>query len=90
MKDYYKILEIDNNNLKNDILKAYIFKISRFNNLPFLTDEMINDIKDYKTALYILMDEERRNKYDIIKFNKDGEFNTKINERLFSLKNYKF
>lgn len=85
MKNYYKILEIDQNCSKKEIYNAYVFKISRFNNLPFLTNNMISDIKDYKTAYYILSNETRKNKYDNLKYN--NSFNTKINERLFSLKN---
>ena len=46
---------------------------------------MILDIKDYKTAYYILSDATRKNKYDNLEYN--NIFNTKINERLFSLKN---
>ena len=85
MKNYYKILEINSNCSKKDILNAYIFKISRFNNLPFLTNQMISDIKDYKTAYYILLNDEKREKYDKLFF--ENKINTKINERLFSLKN---
>ena len=85
MKNYYKILEINSNCSKKDILNAYIFKISRFNNLPFLTNQMISDIKDYKTAYYILLNDEKKEKYDKLFF--ENKINTKINERLFSLKN---
>jgi DnaJ-class molecular chaperone len=87
MKDYYKILDIKSNCIKNNILKAYIFQISRFNDLPFLTIDMIKDIKEYKTAYYILIDNERREKYNKTFFNNSNEYNTKINDRLFSLKN---
>lgn len=85
MKNYYKILEINSNSTKQDILNAYKFKISRFNNLPFLTQQMISDIKDYKTAYYILLDQEKRKKYNNLIF--ENKINTKISERLFSLKN---
>lgn len=88
MKDYYKILDIDKNSSENDILKAYIFKISRYNHLPFLTDKMKIDVKNYKIAYYILLNSERKQKYDNIINNNINSSNTKINERLFSLKKY--
>lgn len=94
MKDYYIILNVTKNSSMNEIKQAYDEHISRFNGLPFLTDKMINEIKEYKTAYYILGNPERRNLYDnrfkpkktlyqTSETNNDFIENTKINDRLF-------
>ena len=92
MKNYYEILKIDNNVDEEKIINAYNFLISQFNNLPFLTEQMINEIKNLKEAKYILTSRERRIVYDrklnsINKYNNIPEYidNTKICNRLFSL-----
>ncbi len=92
MKNYYKILKVDNDADEEKIINAYNFHISRFNNLPFLTKQMINEIKILKEAKYILTNKKRRiiydkkldgiNKYDNVPEHID---NTKICNRLFSL-----
>jgi len=95
MKDYYKILDI--NNTEDDlsakqIKDAYNVQISRFVGLPFLTKMMIQDIKNIKEAYYVLSSETMKNKYDkIFKKHKQLEEdarqvdNTKICNRLFSI-----
>jgi len=89
MENYYKILDITKDANLNDIKTMYTFKLSRYQDLPFLTDTMKNDIKQLEIAKYILFNEQRRKKYDII-LNKDTKKDinnsTKISERLFSLK----
>lgn len=110
MKDYYKVLDIDNINdnkstsYQNVISEAtitstmvdlsYKIKIARFKKLPFLTKQMITEIKLLKEAYYVLHNDIRRSKYDKIykkfKLNKvladDNRIdNTKICDRLFSL-----
>lgn len=94
MKDYYSILDINNNATEKQVYEGYKIKISRFNNLPFHTKKMIDDIKTLKEALYILSDTIKREKYDIKleehkKYLNDDENpfdNTKICNRLFSIK----
>jgi hypothetical protein len=71
MKNYYKILNIDINSSKTDIQLSYNNRIKQFNNLPFLTNEMKEIIKNLKEAKYILLDEERREKYNNYLFDKD-------------------
>lgn len=64
MKDYYKILLINNSATKQEIIEAYNNNIKQFNNLPFLTEEMKVIIKELKEAKYVLTDDERRRRYD--------------------------
>ena len=95
MKDYYMILGIDiNNDITNEIiLNCYKNKISRFVGLPFLTKQMIIDIKNIKEARYVLTHILLKDRY-ITKFKKFKQLadderyidNTKICDRLFSIK----
>lgn len=66
MKDYYKILLIDYTATKQQIVEAYNTNIQQFNNLPFLTEDMKSKIKDLKEAKYVLLDDDRRNQYNIL------------------------
>ncbi len=96
MKDYYKILEILENASEDDIFNAYNKKIVQFKHLPFFTTKMIQEIKLLKEALYVLSDNNKRNKYNILmtqynnihQYKEEGRHidNTKIYERLFSIK----
>ncbi len=93
MKDYYGLLGINEYATHNQILEAYKNKIARFNNLPFHTKKMIEDIKSLKEALYVLTDDIKRLKYNLKrseenKYNSNDESvfdNTKICNRLFSI-----
>jgi curved DNA-binding protein CbpA len=93
MIDYYNILNLNNNATEKEIFTAYREKISQFNNLPFLTNKMIIEIKKIKEAFYVLNDNTKKEKYDR-KLNKYNEYfvdndtfdNTKICDRLFSIK----
>ena len=96
MKDYYKILNIKKTHsisttysLKisddDDIKLFYKNKILIFKDLPFLTKQMISDIKDCKEAYYVLSDKTRKTKYDKLINNLSDKDNTKICDRLFSL-----
>jgi hypothetical protein len=101
MKDYYKILNIDSESISKKNIKPhdldtfYKNKINRFKNLPFLTKDMKDDIKDIKEAYYVLSNNVLRNKYnekykkkeETIIANDDNKYidNTKICNRLFSL-----
>ena len=94
MTDYYKILNINSNATREDIKKSYKNHINRFIGLPFLTNKMIIEIKEFKTAYYILYNNERRQLYDNrlkpkntlfqkSEVNDDFLENTKINDRIF-------
>lgn len=92
MKNYYNILDVDNNVSEDEIYEAYKNKISQFNNLPFHTPKMITEIKLLKEALYVLGDNDRREKYDrkclkMQQYNEEGRQidNTKVHDRLFSI-----
>jgi DnaJ-class molecular chaperone len=92
--DYYKILNLNNDCSKIEIINSYREHINRYIGLPFLTDRMIEEVKLLKIALYILSDDERRFKYDnrnkpkntmyiLNDYNEEITENTKINDRLF-------
>ncbi len=92
LKDYYYILEVDNNASEEEIYESYKNKISKFNNLPFHTPKMISEIKLLKEALYVLGDNERRAKYNkkcikMQRYSEEGRQidNTQVHERLFSI-----
>lgn len=92
--NYYDLLEIKYNCSKVDVINSYKMKISKFNGLPFLTSKMINEIKQYKIALYILSNDVRRNKYNQLinqstnQNDIDNDYidnvNKKLNDRLFA------
>lgn len=92
--DYYKILNVNENCSKREIIDSYHEHINRYIGLPFLTDRMIEEVKLLKIALYILSDDERRYKYDnrnkpkktmyiFNDYNEEISENTRINDRLF-------
>jgi curved DNA-binding protein CbpA len=93
MKDYYSILGINNDATGSQVYEGYKLKIIRFNNLPFHTKQMIQDIKTLKEALYVLSDKTKRYKYNIkleenkkyMNDDKNPFDNTKICDRLFSI-----
>jgi len=92
IKNYYEILGLPFNAPESEIFKSYREKISQFNGLPFLTKEMINDIKLLKEAFYILSDNKKKDNY-IKKYKRYRDYestnrtidNTKICDRLFSI-----
>ena len=93
LNNYYNILNIKDTATDNDIHEAYKLKISQFNNLPFHTKKMINEIKLLKECIYVLENKEKRDKYDrklkdAKEYDKTDEpiDNTKICDRLFSIK----
>jgi DnaJ-class molecular chaperone len=75
MKNYYEILNVDINTPLNEIQMSYNNKIKQFNNLPFLTDNMKVIIKELKEAKYILLDDERREKYNTLLYGINEENN---------------
>lgn len=92
IKNYYEILGLPFGAHENDIFKNYRVKINQFNGLPFLTKEMVDDIKLLKEGFYILSDTKKRDAY-IKKYKKYKDYestdrridNTKICGRLFSI-----
>ena len=93
MRNYYEILSINNKATEEQIYDAYRDKISQFNHLPFHTSKMIAEIKLLKEALYVLGDENKRQKYNnkiekLDQYNSPDKIidNTKICDRLFSIK----
>ena len=92
LQNYYDILNINNNATEKDIYAAYNSKIIQFNHLPFHTQKMISEIKLLKEALYVLGDNNKRQKYDykcerINQYNEESRTidNTKVCDRLFSI-----
>jgi curved DNA-binding protein CbpA len=92
IKNYYEILGLPFNAPEEAIFKNYREKINQFNGLPFLTKDMIDDIKLLKEAFYVLSDNMKRNNY-IKKYKRHRDYestnrtidNTKICDRLFSI-----
>jgi DnaJ-class molecular chaperone len=64
MKNYYELLDIPYNANINQIRSSYQYNIAQFNNLPFLTNNNIVQVKDFKKALYILSNPTLRNLYN--------------------------
>lgn len=93
MKNYYVIIGVTEMATIDEIYTAYNNKISQFRGLPFHTLKMQNEIKQLKEAKYILLDVNRRGKYNIIlkkqlvksSFTTKEIDSTKICERLFSI-----
>ena len=91
MKNYYDVLNINNNATEDEVYEAYKSKISQFNHLPFHTTKMITEIKLLKEALYVLSDTKRREKFNnkiqkMKQYEEEGTIdNTKICDRLFSI-----
>ena len=87
MINVYEFLNVKIDDDIDKIKDVYNFKIKRFKNLPFLTDQMKKDIKILKIAKYLLFDEYRRKKYNNILINElNDKKNIQLNERLFSVK----
>ena len=92
IKNYYEILGLSFDAPEDQIFISYREKINQFNSLPFLTKNMISDIKLLKEAFYILSDVIKRDRY-IKKYKKYKDYestnrtidNTKICDRLFSI-----
>jgi DnaJ-class molecular chaperone len=63
---YYKLLGLDYNANKSKIITAYKLKINNYTNLPFLTDNQKNEIKELKKARYILINKDLKKIYDFI------------------------
>lgn len=66
MENYYELLEVLYSASQKEIMMAYENKITKYNNLRQLNRNQIEEIKVLKTALYILTNQELRNKYNKI------------------------
>lgn len=64
MKNYYELLNISINSTSEQIKYAYQKQISAFNHLPFLSNDHVNKVKEYKCALYILSNPKLKDIYD--------------------------
>lgn len=64
MENYYELLEVLNSASTKEIIMAYENKITKFNNLNRLSRSQINEIKLLKSGLYILTNDQLRNKYN--------------------------
>ena len=89
MINYYKILDVKKTDDEDYIIKKYNKKILKYKNLPFLNSEQKEEVKNLKTALYILSNEELkilydnylRNEKDNLKNNNNNDEN-KIDENI--------
>jgi DnaJ-class molecular chaperone len=66
MENYYELLEVLHSASQKEIMMAYENKITKYNNLRQLNRNQIEEIKLLKAALYILTNQELRNKYNKI------------------------
>lgn len=90
MEKYYNILGISEDSSNEVIISAYKLKIREFNHLPFLSKKQKLIIKKLKEALFVLSDEELREKYDSQLREKRKETRTQdelLHERIFEKKN---
>jgi len=81
MDNYYKLLNINNDATKNQIINAYNNKISIYNYFKSLNSNQINEIKIFKKALYVLTTPELKQKYD------DKIFNNNNIDSVFNIDN---
>ncbi len=65
--NFYELFEILPSASTKEIILAYENKITKYNNLRKLTKNQINEIKMYKTGLFILLRQDLRNKYNQVK-----------------------
>ena len=62
--NFYKLLELQSSASRKEIILGYQNKIIKFNNIPRLSNDQINDIKMLKIALYVLLNNKLKQKYD--------------------------
>jgi DnaJ-class molecular chaperone len=66
MDNFYNLLDIPYSASKKQIIMGYENKISKYNAFKKLSSEQIKEIKQLKTSLYILTNDNLRKKYDIL------------------------
>jgi DnaJ-class molecular chaperone len=64
MENFYKLFNISTSSSLTEIMAAYQRNISKYNNLPFITDDQSKKIKDLKKGLYILTNPNLKKIYD--------------------------
>lgn len=64
MENFYKLFNISTNSSLTEIMAAYQHNISKYNNLPFISDEQSKKIKELKRGLYILTNPNLKKLYD--------------------------
>ena len=64
MENFYKLFNISTNSSLTEIMAAYQQNISKYNNLPFISDEQSKKIKELKRGLYILTNPNLKELYD--------------------------
>lgn len=70
---YYKLLDLNNNATKQDIINAYNTKIKKYSGLPFLDVNQESEVKELKKAQAVLTNNELRAVYDEYNMNKAKE-----------------
>jgi len=86
MENYYNLLGINTDSTKNEIINAYNYKISKYNNFDLFSNDNIKEIKSLKTALFILCNKKLRKKYNkLIKNNDIKPYTLEDNNDLDSL-----
>jgi DnaJ-class molecular chaperone len=84
---YYKILDLENNATKENIITAYNLKIKKFVGLPFLNNTQETEVKELKRSLAVLTNDELRTLYDSCNSYKNTETQKMIeHEKKFSKK----
>lgn len=79
---YYKILDLNNNATKQDVINAYTAKIKKYSGLPFLDVNQEAEVKELKKAHAVLTNTELRQIYDNYNLSKAKESNdTKYSKR---------
>lgn len=63
---YYKILDIKYEADYDEVNQAYLDKIKKYSNLPFLNENQKHEIKELKKAHYVLSNHDLRDVYDSI------------------------
>jgi DnaJ-class molecular chaperone len=88
MINFYQIFEIMPNSSINEIINAYQNKISKYNNLPGLSNDQIKEIKLLKTGLHILTEPKLRQQYNKRFINYPNQLNNKTNYQQNNKINY--
>ena len=79
---YYKILDLNNNATKQDVINAYTTKIKKYSGLPFLDVNQEAEVKELKKAHAVLTNTELRHIYDAYNLSKTKDSNdTKYSKR---------
>ena len=78
MKDYYKILGVNNSVNNTELKKKFVEKIQKYSNPGIkedFSDSDIQNIKELREAYFVLEDYIRRRNYDIMLFDSKKKYN---------------